>query len=74
MVFTVLLALVFGVLEPQTLQTYDPNRVEDVRIEGQRRIPQDTIRYQLQTKPGDRFNADVIRGDIKTAVRARSFR
>jgi outer membrane protein insertion porin family len=65
MVFTVLLALVFGVLEPQTLQTYDPNRVEDVRIEGQRRIPKDTIRYQLQTKPGDRFSADVIRGDIK---------
>ena len=65
MVLTVLLALVFGGIEPQTLQTYDPNRVEDVRIENNRRIPRDTIKYELQTKAGDRFNPDVIRGDIK---------
>src|SRR5438093_1041188 len=61
MVLTVLLALVFG----QTLQTYDPNRVEDVRIENNRRIPRDTIKYELQTKAGDRFNPDIIRNDIK---------
>ena len=64
MVLTVLLALVFGV-EPQTLQTFDPNRVEDVRVTNNRRIPQDTIKYQLQTKAGDRLNMDVIRGDVK---------
>jgi len=65
MVLTVLLALVFGVVEPQTLQTFDPNRIEDVRVTGNRRIPQDTIKYQLQTKAGDRLNMDVIRGDVK---------
>src|SRR5215813_729694 len=65
MVFTVLLALFFGVVEPQTLQTFDPNRVEDVRVSNNRRIPQDTIKYQLQTKAGDRLNMDVIRADVK---------
>src|SRR5215510_12966509 len=64
MVLTVLLALVF-VVEPQTLQTFDPNRVEDVRVSNNRRVPQDTIKYQLQTKAGDRLNIDVIRADVK---------
>jgi len=65
MVLTVLLALFFGVVEPQTLQTFDPNRVEDVRVSNNRRVPQDTIKYQLQTKAGDRLNIDVIRADVK---------
>src|SRR5436190_11854429 len=65
MVLTVLLALVFGALEPQTRQTPDPNRTEAVRVEHNRRIPTDTIKYHLQTKPNDLFNMDVIRGDIK---------
>src|SRR5262245_57588514 len=65
MVLTVLLALVFGVVEPQTLQTFDPNRVEDVRVSNNRRVLQDTIKYQLQTKAGDRLNIDVIRADVK---------
>src|SRR5262245_37985823 len=64
MVLTVLLALVF-VVEPQTLQTFDPNRIEDVRVSNNRRVPQDTIKYQLQTKAGDRLSADVIRADVK---------
>ena len=65
MVLTVLLALVFGVAEPQTLQTPDPNRIEDVRVTGNRRIPSETVKYQLQTKPNDRFSMDVIRADMK---------
>jgi len=65
MVLSVLLALFFGVVEPQTLQTFDPNRVEDVRVSNNRRVPQDTIKYQLQTKAGDRLNMDVIRADVK---------
>jgi outer membrane protein insertion porin family len=65
MVLTVLLALFFGVVEPQTLQTFDPNRIEDVRVSNNRRVPQDTIKYQLQTKAGDRLNIDVIRADVK---------
>ncbi len=65
MVLTVLLALVFGVVEPQTLQTFDPNRIEEVQVRNNRRIPQDTIKYRLQTKAGDRLNMDTIRGDVK---------
>src|SRR5437762_8826699 len=65
MVFTVLLALVFGVVEPQTLQTPDTQRIEEVRVEHNRRIPSDTIKYQLQTKPNDRFSIETIRADIK---------
>src|SRR5499427_6415291 len=65
MVLTVLLALFFGVVEPQTLQTFDANRVEQVRIANNRRIPKDTILYQLQTKAGDRLNPEIIRADVK---------
>src|SRR5215470_11466232 len=65
MFLTVLMALIFGTAEPQTLQTYDPNKIEDVRMSNNRRIPQDTIKYQLQTKAGDRFNPEIIRADVK---------
>jgi len=61
----VLMALVLAFQGPQALQTPDPNRIEEVRVTGNRRIPQDTIKYQLQTKAGDRFNPDVVRGDVK---------
>src|SRR5256712_13603868 len=66
MAVTVLLALVFTAVEPQALQTPDPNRIEEVRGTGNRRVPSDTIKYNLQTKPNDRFNPNVIRRDIKT--------
>src|SRR5437899_4506824 len=65
MAVTVLLALVFTAVEPQALQTPDLNRIEEVRVTGNRRVPSDTIKYQLQTKPNDRFNMDVIRADMK---------
>ena len=66
MVLSVLLALLFTGIGPQTLQTPDPNRIEDVRVAGNRRIPTETIKYNLQTKPNDRFNPNIIRRDIKT--------
>src|SRR3989442_9832516 len=65
-VLSVLLALLFTSAGPQTLQTADPNRIEDVRVAGNRRIPTETIKYNLQTKPNDQFNPNVIRRDIKT--------
>jgi len=52
--------------EPQTLQTPNPNRIEDVQVRGNRRIPTATILYNLQTKMGDTFNPDVIQRDIRT--------
>ena len=68
-VVSVLLMLSMVVAQPQnppTLQTPDPDRIEGVRIDNNRRIPSDTIKYNLQTKVGDKFNMDVIRRDIKT--------
>jgi outer membrane protein insertion porin family len=68
-VVSILLMLSMAVVQPQnppTLQTPDPNRIESVRIDNNRRIPSDTIRYNLQTKAGDKFNPEVIRRDIKT--------
>src|SRR4051812_14747221 len=66
MVLSVVLALLLTGMEPQTLQTPDPNRVEDVVINDNRRIPSDTIKYNLQTKPNSRYAADIIRRDVKT--------
>src|SRR5262252_5543977 len=56
-VLFVLLALI--------LQEPSPNRIENVEIRGNRRVPVDTIKYHLQTKPGDTLNMDVIRRDVK---------
>ena len=62
----VLLALWISPLLAQTLQIPDPNRIEDVQPRGNRRIPSDTIKYNLQTKAGDILNPAVIARDIKT--------
>jgi outer membrane protein insertion porin family len=47
------------------LQTFDPNRVEDVVPRNNRRIPSDTIKYNIQTKKGDVLDLDVIRADMR---------
>src|SRR5881296_2842882 len=73
MVVSVLLALMLSSMGPQALQTADPNRIEDVRVNGNRRIPTDTIKFNLQTKTNDRFNMDVIRRDIKTLYAMQMF-
>src|SRR5258705_386277 len=57
MVLSVLLALLVGV-GPQTLQTPDPNRVEDVRISGNRRIPSDTIKYNIKSMLAEKGHQD----------------
>jgi outer membrane protein insertion porin family len=64
-VLSVVLALLFTAAEPQTLQTPDPNRIEDVLIRNNRRIPSDTIKYNLQTKKGDAFSIETVRADIR---------
>ncbi|MBI4455871.1 MAG: outer membrane protein assembly factor BamA [Acidobacteria bacterium] len=37
--------------------------IEDVRLVGNRRIPEDTIRFYIQTKKGDQYNEDRLRLD-----------
>jgi outer membrane protein insertion porin family len=39
--------------------------IEDVRIVGNRRIPAETIKYQLQTKTGESLKPEVLRADIR---------
>jgi outer membrane protein insertion porin family len=58
-IFSILLA---GI--PATSQTA-PTLIEEVRIEGNRRIPTDTIKYRLQTKTGDVLNRTSITRDVK---------
>ena len=47
------------------LQTAAGERIEDVEIRNNRRIPKDTIRYYIQTKPGDALDTNIIRRDMK---------
>jgi outer membrane protein insertion porin family len=65
MVFELLVALSLMNNGPLTLQVPDSNRIEDVQVRGNRRIPTETIKYNLQTKVGDRLDRNLIRRDIK---------
>ena len=49
----------------QVAQVPDGTKVENVRIEGNKRIPSDSIKYRIQTKPGGVLNMSVIRRDVK---------
>src|SRR5215831_15655690 len=62
---TVWLALSFAFLKPQMTEKFDFNRIEEVRVTNNHRIPAESIRYQLQTKAGDRFNLKTIDADIR---------
>jgi len=65
-VASIVLALILSSLRLQASQTPGSNRVESIEIRGNRRIPSDTIKYNIQTKAGDALNPDVIRRDVRT--------
>ena len=48
-------------------------KIEGVEIRGNRRIPAETIRYYIQTKPGDVLRMEVIRHDVKELYAQRFF-
>jgi outer membrane protein insertion porin family len=60
-----LLALVLNGPGSQILTVPEPNRIEAVDVTNNRRIPSDTIKYNIQTKPGDTFNFAMIQRDIR---------
>src|SRR5215831_8864388 len=62
---TVWLALSFAFLKPQMTEKFDFNRIEEVRVANNHRIPAESIRFQLQTKAGDRYNLKTIDADIR---------
>jgi len=42
--------------------------IEDIEIRGNRRIPRETILYYVQSKPGDRYNPDLVRRDFEALL------
>src|SRR5215471_5346520 len=60
-----LMALSVTFTESSMTQTYDRNLVEEVRVENNHRIPADSIKYRIQTKPGDRFDLRIIDADVR---------
>ena len=63
---SLLLGLVLSALQPAMCQSPDQPKIESVNIRGNRRIPSETIKYNLRTKPGDTLSPEVIRRDMKT--------
>jgi len=63
---SILFAVVLAALQSPAPQVSAARKVESIEVFGNRRIPQETIKYNIQTKAGDTLNPDVIRRDIKT--------
>ena len=66
--FAVAFALFLNGVQPQAVQTPDPDRIIGVEVRGNRRIPSDTIRYNIQTRAGDTLNTSVVQRDIRTLI------
>src|SRR5882762_4460520 len=54
------------VASPARAQQPPQRLVEEVDIQGNRRLRKDDIIYYLQTRPGDPYNADQIARDLQT--------
>ena len=60
-----LLAIILSGFGVYAAQVPDGTRVENVRIDGNKRVPSDSIKYRIQTKPGGLLNMNVVRRDVK---------
>jgi outer membrane protein insertion porin family len=47
-------------------QQPQPRLVEEVHVQGNRRLREDDILYYIQTRPGDAYNADQVGRDLQT--------
>src|SRR5262249_9505758 len=61
-----LLVVLVSTAPLQQAQRFGPNQVEQVQINGQRRIPKQTIEYNLQTKVGSDVDPTIIARDVRT--------
>ena len=61
----VFLAVFLNSVQAQVLQTSDTDLIEAVEVRGNRRIPSETIRYNLQTRPGEPIRLGVVQRDIR---------
>ncbi|HEY3131283.1 MAG TPA: outer membrane protein assembly factor BamA [Acidobacteriota bacterium] len=48
--------------------------IEDVRLVGNRRIPEDTIKFYIQTKKGDQYSEDRLRLDFRSLLNTNFFK
>ncbi|MDA2930484.1 hypothetical protein MYX84_11145, partial [Acidobacteria bacterium AH-259-O06] len=67
--FTLILSFLFAptiVSSPLPAQAdKPPQRIEEIRIIGNRRVPESTIRYYLQSKEEDAYNEQQILRDYR---------
>ena len=61
----VLLAVFLNGVQPQGLEAPVADVIEAVDVRGNRRIPSETIRYNLQSRPGQPIELGVIQRDIR---------
>ena len=48
-------------------------RIEDIRIVGNRRIQETTIRYYIQSKANDIYNPELVRRDYRSLLNTNFF-
>lgn len=68
--FTVFVLLIVCALAPTT-RAQDPARdalIEDIEVRGNRRLPKETILYNIQSKPGDVYREATARRDFETLI------
>ena len=61
----VFLALYLNGAQPQVLPPPVPDLIEAIDVRGARRIPSETIRYNLQSRPGEPMDLTTIQRDIR---------
>lgn len=65
--------LFFTVVLAAPVQEEPPQRIEEVRIVGNRRIPESTILYYIQTKENDPYNEQQILRDFRNLLNTNFF-
>ena len=63
--FAVFLTVFLNGIQPQVLETPVQNVIEAIEVTGNRRIPAQTIRYNLQSRPGEPIDAVTVQRDIR---------
>ena len=63
--FAVFFTVFLNGIQPQVLETPVPNIIEAIEVTGNRRIPAETIRYNLQSRPGEPIDAVTVQRDIR---------
>lgn len=65
--------LVLAFILPIPASPQDQETIEDVRIRGNRRVTEETIRFYIQTRKGDPFDFNRVLADHRALLRLKSF-